>query len=86
MSFIEARKILSNQINRKAYYVPDHLFLGDSNDILRKSGVQLKHRHVVDPNKPKKGTKYPYFIDNTNTNHQAHQYNQAYPQENGYTD
>lgn len=66
MSFNEARNILSNEIARKAYYVPDHLFLGDNNGILLKSGVELKNKHVVDPNKPKKGTKYPYFMDNTN--------------------
>lgn len=56
------------------------MFLGDKGDIIRKSGVEIKHRHIVDPNKPKKGTKYPYFVDNTNTNINQVQYNQNYQQ------
>jgi hypothetical protein len=39
VGFGEARRILSNEIGRKAYYVPDHLLLGDRNGILKKSGV-----------------------------------------------
>ena len=56
------------------------MFLGGKGDIIRKSGVEIKHRHIVDPNKPKKGTKYPYFVDNTNTNINQVQYNQNYQQ------
>lgn len=60
------------------------MFLGDKGDLIKKSGVELKHRHVVDPNKPKKGTKYPYFMDDTNTNKNQVNCNQTYQQ--GYVD
>jgi len=62
------------------------LFLGDKGDIIRKSGVEIKHRHIVDPNKPKKGTKYPYFVDNTNLNTNINQVNYSQNYQQGYVD
>jgi hypothetical protein len=54
MSFVEARQSITNEIARKAYYVPDHLFLADKSNLIEKSGVNIKNKHIYDPSKQNK--------------------------------
>lgn len=43
--------------------MPDHLFLHDKNDIIRKSGVHINNRHEFNPNRARPGQSYPFFFD-----------------------
>lgn len=60
--------------------------MSDKRDIIKKSGIEVKHKHVYNPNKPKKGTKYPYFMDQGSGNAQQILYDPNYQQQVRYAD